>query len=156
MQASLLEILEPILDTAAITSGNAALRVLLVANTGPAKFKGWARLDVDFPTRSLYAIRISRRSGAVCHHCITDETIGQPDPATGKFRWAFTLWFNVSIAPCTLDGFVAEWLQYVDRVADTKNPCIRVWLPALEAESHTGTICLPYPILTAQSQTGCT
>lgn len=149
MQPSLLEILEPNLDTAAITNGNAAIRVLLVANTGLAKFTGWARLDVDFPTRSRYAIRISHPSGVVCHHCITDETIGLPDRVTGKFRWAFTLWFYVSIAPCMLDGFAAEWLQHVDTSADTENPRIDVWLPSLEAESHTGTISLPFQILTA-------
>ena len=147
MQPSLLEILEPKIDTAAITSGNAAIRVLLVANTGLTKFTGWARLDVDFRTRSRYGIRISHPSGAVCHHCITDETIGQPDCSTGKFRWVFILWFNVSIAPGTVDGFAAEWLQHVDRVADTENPRNDVWLQALEAESHTGTICLPLRIL---------
>ena len=70
-----LEQLEPELDTAAITGGNPAHRVLLVANEGAAPFSGWARLTVDFQTRRRYAIQISDASGATCRHHITDEYV---------------------------------------------------------------------------------
>jgi hypothetical protein len=103
---ALLESLEPELDTAAITGGNPAHRVLLVANTHGDSFTGWARLAVDFQTRSRYAIQISSACGDICSHIITDEVIGQPSPDTGKFRWAFTLWFAVNVSANTLEGFL--------------------------------------------------
>jgi hypothetical protein len=144
---TLLESLEPELDTAAITGGNPAHRVLLVANTHGDSFTGWARLAVDFQTRSRYAIQISSACGDICSHRITNEVVSEPNVETGKFRWAFTLWFAVTIDANTLDGFLAAWTP------EPENPDSRphfvppeTWLPALEAQPHPGRITLPYTL----------
>jgi hypothetical protein len=141
----LLEHLEPELDTAAITGGNPMHRVLLVANEGGAPFIGWACLTVDFQTRRRYAIQISDASGATCRHHITDEFVNKPSTETGKFRWAFTLWFDVTLEPNQLVGFLAAWTP------EPENPDSRThfappdaWLPALEAQPHPGSIDLPH------------
>ena len=144
---TLLESLEPELDTAAITGGNPAHRVLLVANTHGDSFTGWARLAVDFQTRSRYAIQISSACGDICSHRITNEVVSEPNVETGKFRWAFTLWFAVNISANTLEGFLAAWSPEPD------NPDDRIHfappetcLPALEAQPHPGRLTLPYTL----------
>jgi hypothetical protein len=140
-----LEQLEPELDTAAITGGNPMHRVLLVANEVAAPFIGWARLTVDFQTRRRYAIQISDASGATCRHHITDEFVNKPSTETGKFRWAFSLWFEVKIEPNQLVGFLAAWtpepenLEFRSHFAPPD-----AWLPALEAQPHPGRLTLPY------------
>lgn len=143
----LLEQLEPELDTAAITGGNPMHRVLLVANDGAESFIGWARLAVDFQTRRRYAIRISHANGSTCHHRITDEAVDEPNPETGKFRWAFTLWFEVKIEPFQLVGFLAEWTPEPEQPA-TPPGFIEpdAWLPALEAHPHPGRLTLPHTL----------
>ena len=140
---TLLESLEPELDTAAITCGNAAHRVLLVANTTDDTFTGWARLAVDFQTRSRYAIQISSACGDICNHIITDEQIGEPSPDTGKFRWAFTLWFEVTLDANTLVGYLAAWSQGIDHRNAIHLPDDIQWLPAFEAQPHEGRLSLP-------------
>jgi len=141
---ALLESLEPELDTAAITGGNPAHRVLLVANTNDNSFTGWARLAVDFQTRSRYAIQISSACGHICSHRITNEVISEPNLETGKFRWAFTLWFAVKIDANTLDGFLAAWTPEPEIQASTSHfVAPESWLPALEAQPHPGSINLP-------------
>ena len=143
----LLERFEPELDTAAITGGNPMHRVLLVANEGAAPFVGWARLTVDFQTRRRYAIQISDASGATCHHHITDEFVDEPSAETGKFRWAFTLWFEVKIEPNQLAGFLAAWTPEPDEPETHvafSHP--EAWLPALEAQPHAGTLSLPHKL----------
>jgi len=144
---ALLELLEPELDTAVITGGNPANRVLLVANTTDETFTGWARLAVDFQTRSRYAIQISSACGDICNHIITDEVIGQPSRVTGKFRWAFTLWFAVNIDANTLDGFLAAWTPEPENQASSSHfAAPETWLPALEAKPHPGRLTLPYTL----------
>ena len=147
MSMELLERLEPELDTAAITGGNPMHRVLLVANEGATPFTGWARLAVDFQTRLRYAIQVSDASGATCRHHITDEFVNKPSTETGKFRWAFSLWFEVSIEPNQLVGFLAAWTP------EPENPDSRphfalpeTWLPALEAQPHPGPLTLPHTL----------
>ena len=138
---------EPELNTEAITGGNPMHRVLLVANESATAFIGWARLAVDFQTRRRYAIKISHTSGALCRHVVTDETIGEPDTETGKFRWAFTLWFEVSIEPNTLFGYLAAWTPEADCIASrTPFSGPQRWLPALEAHSHPGRLALPHTL----------
>ena len=147
---ALLESLEPELDTAAITVGNPAHRVLLVANTHDDSFTGWARLAVDFQTRSRYAIQISSACGDICNHIITDEVIGQPSRDTGKFRWAFTLWFAVNIDAKTLEGFLAAWTPEPENQASSSHfAAPESWLPSLEAKPHPGRLTLPYTLLPA-------
>ena len=146
MQVSieLLEQLEPELDTAAIAGGNPMHRVLLVANEGALPFTGWARLAVDFQTRRRYAIRISDASGATCRHHITDEFVNEPSTETGKFRWAFSLWFEVTVNVKTLAGYLAEWTPEPDEAQEFdafSQP--ETWLPALEAQPHAGPLTLP-------------
>ncbi len=147
MSIDLLKQLEPELDTAAITGGNPMHRVLLVANEGSSPYNGWARLAVDFQTRRRYAIRISDANGAPCRHCLTDETVGEPSAETGKFRWAFSLWFDVNIAPRQLVGFLAEWTPELDQ---PQTPSVfsepEAWLPALEAHPHPGHVNLPFTL----------
>ena len=143
----LLERFEPSLDTAAITGGNPMHRVLLVANEGAAPFTGWARLTVDFQTRRRYAIQISDASGAACRHHITDEFVNEPSAETGKFRWAFTLWFDVKIEPNQLAGFLAAWTPEADQ--PEKSDAFSqpdAWLPALEAQPHPGPLTLPHTL----------
>ena len=143
----LLERLEPSLDTAAITGGNPMHRVLLVANESDVPFTGWARLTVDFQTRRRYAIQISDASGATCRHHITDEIVSEPNLETGKFRWAFSLWFDVKVEPNQLVGFLAAWTPEADQ--PEKSDAFSqpdVWLPALEAHSHTGPLTLPHTL----------
>ena len=143
----LLERLEPSLDTAAITGGNPMHRVLLVANEGDAPFTGWARLTVDFQTRRRYAIQISDASGATCRHHITDEIVSEPNLETGKFRWAFSLWFDVKVEPNQLVGFLAAWTPDPDE-AEKGDAFSQpdAWLPALEAQPHPGTLSLPHTL----------
>lgn len=143
----LLERFEPELNTEALTGGNPMHRVLLVANASAIAFTGWARLAVDFQTRRRYAIKISDASGATCQHIVTDEHIGERNTDTGKFRWAFTLWFEVSIEPKHLGGFLAEWTSESDCIASRTpfTPPER-WLPALEAHSHPGRLALPHTL----------
>ena len=147
MSMELLERLEPELDTAAITGGNPMHRVLLVANEGAAPFTGWARLTVDFQTRRRYAIQISDASGATCRHQITDEFVDEPSVETGKFRWAFSLWFAVTVDVKTLAGYLAEWTPEPDEAGecDAFSPSEK-WLPALEAHSHPGPQTLPHTL----------
>jgi hypothetical protein len=144
---TLLESLEPELDTAAITGSNPAHRVLLVANTHGDSFTGWARLAVDFQTRSRYAIQISSACGDICSHRITNEVVSEPNVATGKFRWAFTLWFAVNISANTLEGFLAAWSPEPDNPDDRIHFAPpEMWLSALEAQPHPGRISLPYTL----------
>ena len=147
MSMELLERLEPELDTEAITGGNPMHRVLLVANVGATPFTGWARLAVDFQTRRRYAIQISDASGATCRHHITDEFVNEPSAETGKFRWAFTLWFDVKIEPNQLVGFLAAWTPEPDEPETHvafSHP--NAWLPALEAQPHPGRLTLPHTL----------
>lgn len=147
MSIELLELLEPELDTAAITGGNPMHRVLLVANEGAAPFTGWASLAVDFQTRRRYAIQISDASGETCRHHITDEFVDLPSAETGKFRWAFTLWFNVKIEPNQLAGYLAAWTPEPDEAEKCdafSQP--DAWLPALEAQPHPGPLTLPHTL----------
>jgi hypothetical protein len=120
-------------------------RVLLVANEGAAPFIGWARLTVDFQTRRRYAIQISDARGATCRHHITDEFVNKPSTETGKFRWAFTLWFDVTLEPNHLVGFLAAWTSEPDQTdtSDAFSPP-DAWLPALEAQPHPGRLTLPH------------
>ena len=143
----LLEQLEPELDTAAITGGNPMHRVLLVANEGAAPFSGWARLTVDFQTRRRYAIQVSDASGATCRHHITDEFVNKPSAETGKFRWAFSLWFEVKLEPKQLVGFLAAWTSEPDQ-PETSDAFSQpeAWLPALEAQPHPGPLTLPHTL----------
>ena len=143
----LLERLEPELDTAAMTGGNPMHRVLLVANESDVPFTGWARLTVDFQTRRRYAIQISEASGATCRHHITDEIVSEPNLETGKFRWSFTLWFDVKIEPNQLAGFLAAWTPEADQ-PETCDAFSQpdAWLPALEAQPHAGTLSLPHTL----------
>ena len=144
---ALLESLEPELDTAAIAGGNPAHRVLLVANTHDDLFTGWARLAVDFQTRSRYAIQISSACGDICSHRTTNEVISEPNVETGKFRWAFTLWFAVNIDANTLDGFLAAWTPEPENQASSSHfAAPESWLPALEAKPHAGRLTLPYTL----------
>ncbi len=147
MSMELLERFEPELNTEAITGGNPMHRVLLVANVGATPFTGWARLAVDFETRRRYAIRISDANGATCRHIFTDEFVDEPSPETGKFRWAFTLWFDVKIEPNQLVGFLAAWTPEPDQpethVAFSQPDA---WLPALEAHSHPGRLTFPHTL----------
>jgi len=145
MSMALLESLEPELDTAAITGGNPAHRVLLVANEGAAPFIGWARVAVDFQTRSRYAIQISSAGGEISSHHITNEIVSEPSAETGKFRWAFTLWFDVILEPKQLIGYLAAWTPEPDQ-PDTSDVFSQpeAWLPALEAQPHPGSIDLPH------------
>ena len=147
MSMELLERLEPSLDTAAITGGNPMHRVLLVANEGEAPFTGWARLTVDFHTRRRYAIQISDASGATCRHHITDEIVSEANLETGKFRWAFTLWFDVTLEPKQLVGYLAAWTPEPDQpeTSDTFSQP-DAWLPALEAQPHPGPLTLPHTL----------
>ena len=147
MSMELLERLEPSLDTAAITGGNPMHRVLLVANESDVPFTGWARLTVDFQTRRRYAIQISDASGATCRHHITDEFVDEPSAETGKFRWAFSLWFDVKVEPNQLAGFLAAWTPEPDE-PETRDAFSHpdVWLPALEAQPHTGPLTLPHTL----------
>ena len=144
----LLERLEPSLDTAAITGGNPMHRVLLVANEGDAPFTGWARLAVDFQTRRRYAIQISDASGATGRHHITDEFVDEPSAETGKFRWAFSLWFDVKIEPNQIVGYLAAWTPEPDQ-PETCDAFSQpdAWVTALEAHSHTGPLTLPHTLL---------
>ena len=122
-------------------------RVLLVANESDVPFTGWARLTVDFQTRRRYAIQISDASGATCRHHITDEIVSEPNLETGKFRWAFSLWFDVKVEPNQLVGFLAAWTPEADQ--PEKSDAFSqpdVWLPALEAHSHTGPLTLPHTL----------
>ena len=145
MSMALLEFLEPELDTAAITGGNPAHRVLLVANTHDDSFRGWARLTVDFQTRRRYAIQISDARGATCRHHITDEFVNEPSTETGKFRWAFTLWFDVILEPKQLVGYLAAWTPEPENPESRKQfSQTETWIPALEAQSHPGSIDLPH------------
>ena len=147
---ALLESLEPELDTAACTGGNPAHRVLLVANTHGDSFTGWARLAVDFQTRSRYAIQISSACGDICSHRITNEVISEPNLETGKFRWAFTLWFAVNVSANTLEGFLAAWTPEPENQASSSHFAVpESWLPALEAKPHPGRLTLPYTLLPA-------
>ena len=147
MSMQLLERFEPELDTEAITGGNPMHRVLLVANEGAAPFTEWACLAVDFQTRRRYAIQISDASGATCRHRITDEIVSEPNLETGKFRWAFTLWFEVKIEPNQLIGFLAAWTPEADQ-PETSDAFSQpeAWLPALEAHSHPGQLTLPHTL----------
>ena len=147
MSMELLECFEPELNTEAITGGNPMHRVLLVANEGAAPFTGWARLAVDFQTRRRYAIQISDASGATCRHHITDEIVSEPNLETGKFRWAFTLWFDVKIEPNQLVGYLAAWTPEPDQ-PETRDAFSQpdAWLPALEAQPHTGPLTLPHTL----------
>jgi len=143
----LLKQLEPELDTAALTGANPMHRVLLVVNEGSSPYNGWARLAVDFQTRRRYAIRISDANGATCRHCLTDETVDEASTETGKFRWAFSLWFVVKIEPNQVVGFLAEWTpepDHPDMPSDFSEPV--VWLPALEAHPHPGRLTLPHTL----------
>ena len=143
----LLESLEPELDTAAIMGGNPMHRVLLVANEGGVPFIGWARLTVDFQTRRRYAIQISDASGATCRHHITDEFVNKPSAETGKFRWAFSLWFEVKIEPNQLVGFLASWTPEQENQASNSHfAAPESWLPALEAKPHSGQLTLPHTL----------
>ena len=147
MSMELLERFEPELDTATITGGNPMHRVLLVANVGATPFTGWARLTVDFQTRRRYAIQISEASGATCRHHITDEFVDEPSAETGKFRWAFSLWFDVKVEPNQLVGFLAAWTPDPDEAEKCdafSQP--ETWLPALEAHSHPGRLTLPHTL----------
>jgi hypothetical protein len=145
MSMALLESLEPELDTAAITGGNPMHRVLLVANEGAAPFIGWARLTVDFQTRSRYAIQISSAGGESSSHRITNEIVSEPSAETGKFRWAFTLWFDVTLEPKQLVGYLAAWTPEPENAKSrTHFSQPETWLPALEAEPHPGSIDLPH------------
>ena len=148
-----LERMEPELDTAAITGGNPMHRVLLVANASDMPFTGWARLTVDFQTRRRYAIQISDASGATCRHHITDELVEEPSAETGKFRWAFTLWFDVKVEPNQLVGFVAAWTPDPDEPDEPETHVAfshpDAWLPALEAHSHPGPLTLPHTLTEA-------
>ena len=147
---TLLESLEPELDTAAITCGNPAHRVLLVANTHGDSFTGWARLAVDFQTRSRYAIQISSACGDICSHRITNEVVSKPNVETGKFRWAFTLWFEVHIPANTLEGCLAAWTPEPDNPEDRIHFAPpETWLPALEAKPHPGRINVPLTLPSA-------
>ena len=143
----LLERLEPSLDTAAITGGNPMHRVLLVANESDVPFTGWARLTVDFQTRRRYAIQISDASGATCRHHITDEIVSEPNLETGKFRWAFSLWFEVKIEPNQLVGFLAAWTPEPDE-PETRDAFSQpdAWVTALEAQPHPGPLTLPHTL----------
>jgi len=147
VSTELLERFEPELNTEAITGGNPMHRVLLVANESATAFTGWARLGVDFQTRRRYAIKISHTNGALCRHVVTDETIGEPDTNTGKFRWAFTLWFEINIVPKELVGFLAAWASEPDQ-PETSDAFSQpeAWLPALEAHSHPGRLALPHTL----------
>jgi hypothetical protein len=150
MSMALLESLESVLDTAAITGGNPMHRVLLVANEGAAPFRGWACLAVDFKTRRRYAIQISDASGATCRHHITDEFVNEPSAETGKFRWAFTLWFEVTIEAQRLVGYLAAWTPAPDITEfPTQFAPPETWLPALEAQPHSGSIDLPHMLPSA-------
>lgn len=143
----LLERFEPELDTAAITGGNPMHRVLLVANEGDAPFTGWARLTVDFQTRRRYAIQISDASGATCRHHITNEIVSEPSTETGKFRWAFTLWFDVTLEPKQLVGYLAAWTPEPENAKSrTHFSHPETWLPALEAQAHPGPLTLPHTL----------
>jgi hypothetical protein len=146
----LMEHLEPSLDTAAITGGNPMHRVLLVANEGATPFAGWARLAVDFQTRRRYAIQISDASGATCRHHITDEFVDDPSTETGKFRWAFSLWFEVTAEAKTLVGYLAAWTPDPDE-HETSDAFSHpdAWLPALEAQPHPGLLTLPHTLTEA-------
>jgi len=147
---TLLESLEPELDTAALTCGNPAHRVLLIANTTDETFTGWARLAVDFQTRSRYAIQISRAGGDICNHRITNEVVSKPNVETGKFRWAFTLWFEVNIPANTLEGCLAAWTPEPDNPEDRIHFAPpETWLHALEAKPHPGRINLPLTLPSA-------
>ena len=143
----LLERLEPSLDTAAITGGNPMHRVLLVANESDVPFTGSARLAVDFQTRRRYAIQISDASGATCRHHITDEIVSEPNLETGKFRWAFSLWFEVKIEPNQLVGFLAAWTPEPDE-PETRDAFSQpdAWVTALEAQPHPGPLTLPHTL----------
>lgn len=143
----LLERFEPSLDTAAITGGNPMHRVLLVANEGDAPFTGWARLTVDFQTRRRYGIQIRSADGDISSHRITDEIVSEPNLETGKFRWAFTLWFEVKIEPNQLIGFLAAWTPEPDQ-PETSDAFSQpdAWLPALEAQPHPGPLTLPHTL----------
>ena len=143
----LLERLEPEMDTAAITGGNPMHRVLLVANEGDAPFTGWARLTVDFQTRSRYAIQIRSADGDISSHRITDEIVNEPNLETGKFRWAFSLWFDVKVEPNQLIGFLAAWTPEADQ-PETSDAFSHpdVWLSALEAQPHPGPLTLPHKL----------
>ena len=143
----LLERFEPSLDTAAITGGNPMHRVLLVANESDVPFTGWARLTVDFQTRRRYAIQISDASGATCRHHITDEFVDEPSAETGKFRWAFSLWFEVKIEPNQLVGFLAAWTPEPDE-PETREAFSQpdAWVTALEAQPHPGMLPLPHTL----------
>ena len=147
MSMELLERFEPEIDTAAITGGNPMHRVLLVANDGAIPFTGWARLTVDFQTRRRYAIQITDASGATCRHHITDEFVNEPSAETGKFRWAFSLWFDVKIEPNQLVGFLAAWTPEPDQ-PETSDAFSHpdAWLPALEAQPHPGRLTLPHTL----------
>ena len=147
MSMELLERFEPSLDTAAITGGNPMHRVLLVANEEAAPFTGWARLAVDFQTRRRYAIQISDASGATCRHIITDEIVSEPNLETGKFRWAFSLWFEVKIEPNQLVGFLAAWTPEPDE-PETRDAFSQpdAWVIALEAQPHPGPLTLPHTL----------
>ena len=145
MSMELLERFEPELDTAAITGGNPMHRVLLVVNEGAAPFTGWAHLTVDFQTRRRYAIQIRSADGDISSHHITDEIVSEPNLETGKFRWAFTLWFEVKIEPNQLIGFLAAWTPEPDQ-PETSDAFSQpdAWLPALEAQPHPGPLTLPH------------
>ena len=147
MSMELLERFEPELNTEVITGGNPMHRVLLVANESDVTFTGWARLAVDFQTRRRYAIQISDASGATCRHHITDEFVNEPSAETGKFRWAFSLWFDVKVEPNQLVGFLAAWTPEPDEpethVAFSHPDA---WLPALEAQPHPGRLTLPHTL----------
>ena len=147
MSMELLERFEPSLDTAAITGGNPMHRVLLVANEGDAPFTGWARLTVDFQTRRRYGIQIRSADGDISSHRITDEIVSEPNLETGKFRWAFTLWFEVKIEPNQLIGFLAAWTPEPDQ-PETSDAFSQpdAWLPALEAQPHPGPLTLPHTL----------
>ena len=147
MSMELLERLEPSLDTAAITGGNPMHRVLLVANESDVPFTGSARLAVDFQTRRRYAIQISDASGATCRHHITDEIVSEPNLETGKFRWAFSLWFEVKIEPNQLVGFLAAWTPEPDE-PETRDAFSQpdAWVTALEAQPHPGPLTLPHTL----------
>jgi len=150
MSMALLESVEPKLDTVAITGGNPMHRVLLVANASETSFTGWARLTVDFQTRRRYAIQISDASGATCQHHITDEFVNEPSAETGKFSWAFSLWFEVKIEPKQLVGYLAAWTpepEYPESHTHFSQP--ETWLPALEAQPHPGSIDLPHMLPSA-------
>ncbi|MEY3602749.1 MAG: hypothetical protein RL169_1993, partial [Armatimonadota bacterium] len=68
-------------------------------------------------------------------------------PNTGKFRSAFTLWFEVNIEPNQLVGFLAAWTPEPENL-ESRTPFSQpdVWLPALEAHSHPGRLTLPHTL----------